>query len=51
MKKVWHYLGYLYYPVFITFVALHIIARFVLAITYFGMLEARKGKDVLKHIW
>ena len=44
-------IGVLYFPFYLSAWVLRIIARFFLAISYFGMLEGRKGKDVLKSLF
>lgn len=55
MKKVfsifWHILGIIYFPIFIAFWLLHKIARFILAISCFGMLETKIGKDIIIHLF
>lgn len=50
-KRVWNILGILYFPVYIAFWLLHKVARFILAISYFGMLENRIGKDIIKYMF
>ena len=51
MKTVWNLIGILY---MITFYAaayvLRLIARILLAIAYFFMIEPRKTKDILKNL-
>lgn len=55
MKKIarftWICLGAVYVPVYIAFWLLHKVARLVLAISYFGMLEKTVGKDIIKHLF
>lgn len=55
MKKVvkflWQYLGIVYAPIYVAFWLLHKVARLVLAISYFGMLEKTIGKDIIKHLF
>lgn len=43
---LWMVLGLIYSPVFITAWVLHVIARWLLALAYFGMLDGYKGKNV-----
>lgn len=47
----WALVGLAYLPVFIAAWLLHIVARFLLSISYFGMLNASMGKDVFKSIF
>lgn len=55
MKKMfgflWQCLGAMYAPVFIAFWLLHKVARLLLAISYFGMLDKRIGKDIIKYMF
>lgn len=50
-KFVWACLGVVYAPVYIASWLLHKVARLVLAISYFGMLEKTVGKDIIKHLF
>ena len=43
--------GLIYFPIFLCAWALHKVARFALAISYFGMLEGRMGKDIIRHLF
>lgn len=47
----WALIGLMYLPVFIAAWLLHIVARLLLSISYFGMLNASMGKDVFKSIF
>jgi hypothetical protein len=47
----WSLVGLLYLPVFIASWLLHIVARLLLSISYFGLLNPRKGKDVFSSIF
>lgn len=51
IKYIWICLGVLYTPAYIVFCLLHKIARLLLAISYFGMLEKTMGKDIIKHLF
>ena len=55
MKKVikflWWCLGVIYAPVYVASWLLHKVARLVLAISYFGMLQKTVGKDIIKHLF
>lgn len=55
MKKVikflWRCIGVLYFPIYLLAWVLHKIARLMLAIAYFGMLEKTVGKDIIKHLF
>lgn len=52
MKKfLWRLIGIIYMPIFLAFFLLHKIARILLAIAYFGMLERRMAFDIMKHIF
>ena len=48
---VWTLAGFIYAPVFIAAWILHIVARFLLSISYFGMLNGRRGKDVFNSLF
>lgn len=48
---VWTIVGLIYSPIFIAAWLLHIVARFLLSISYFGMLNDRRGKDVFKSLF
>lgn len=48
---VWVFAGLIYSPVFIAAWLLHIVARFLLSISYFGLLNAKMGQDVFKSIF
>lgn len=43
--------GALYFPLYLFAWLLRIISRFFLALSYFGMLEGRKGKDIIKTLF
>ena len=47
----WALVGLVYLPVFIAAWLLHIVARLLLSISYFGMLNASMGRDVFKSIF
>lgn len=47
----WALVGLIYLPVFIAAWLLHIVARLLLSISYFGMLNASMGYDVFKSIF
>lgn len=51
LKIIWRILGVIYAPVYIASWLLHKVARLVLAISYFGMLEKRIGKDIIKYLF
>ena len=51
IKFVWQCLGVLYAPVYIASWLLHKVARLMLAISYFGMLEKTTGKDIIKYLF
>nr|DAY79815.1 MAG TPA: hypothetical protein [Caudoviricetes sp.] len=55
MKKVrkflWRYVGVLYFPIYLLAWVLHKIARLVLAIAYFGLLNKQAGKDIIKSLF
>ena len=50
-KFIWQALGILYFPIYTIFWALHKIARLILALSYFGMLEKQIGKDIVKSLF
>ena len=47
----WTLVGFVYSPVFIAAWLLHIVARLLLSISYFGLLNASMGRDVFKSIF
>lgn len=55
MKKVFKFLrgfiGLLYFPIFLSAFILHKIARLMLAIAYFGLLNKQAGKDIIKSLF
>lgn len=51
LKFLWRYVGVLYFPIYLLAWVLHKIARFMLAITYFGLLNKRTGKDIIKSLF
>lgn len=51
LKIIWRILGVIYAPVYIASWLLHKVARLVLAISYFGMLEKQIGKDIIKYLF
>lgn len=55
MKKVlnflWECLGWLYFPVYLMAWVLHKIARLLLALSYFGMLNKQAGKDIIEYLF
>ena len=48
---VWTLVGFIYAPIFIAAWILHIVARLLLSISYFGMLNGRQGKDVFNSLF
>ena len=50
-KFLWKYIGWLYYPIYLLSWVLHEIARFILAISCFGMLDKRMGVDIIKSLF
>ena len=48
---VWTLAGLCYAPVFIAAWFLHIVARLLLSIAYFGMLNGQRGRDVFKSLF
>lgn len=49
-KFLWLILGYIYYVIYALSWLLHKVARLLLAISYFGMLNKRMAKDILKSL-
>lgn len=43
---LWTILGILYFPFFVVAWCLHVISRLLLSISYFGMLNGKRGRDV-----
>lgn len=50
-KITWQILGVIYFPVYVAFWLLHKIARLMLAIAYFGLLDKQAGKDIIKSLF
>ena len=51
LKIIWRILGVIYAPIYVAFWLLHKVARLLLAISYFGMLEKAIGKDIIKYLF
>ena len=47
----WALMGLLYSPIFIAAWLLHIIARLLLAISYFGLLNGKQARDVFNSLF
>lgn len=50
-KLIWSILGAFYYPIYATAWLLHKVARLVLAIAYFFMLQKRIAKDIIINLF
>lgn len=50
-KLLWSLLGIIYYPIYVLCWILHIVARFMLAISYFGLLDRQRAKNVFKSLF
>ena len=48
---LWTLVGIIYFPIFLLAWLLKIVARFLLAIAYFGMLKKQMGKMILKSMF
>lgn len=48
---LWSIIGVIYSPIFIMAWFLRIIARFLLGISYFGLLNKKMGHDVIKSLF
>lgn len=48
---VWTIVGLIYFPVFFAAWLLHIVARLILAISYLGLLNGQRAKDVFKSLF
>jgi hypothetical protein len=44
-------IGLIYFPIFVASWLLHKIARLLLSLSYFGMLEPYKGRNVIKWLF
>ena len=51
LKIIWRILGVIYAPIYVAFWLLHKVARLILAISYFGMLEKSIAKDIVKSLF
>lgn len=51
LKSLWRYVGILYFPIYLLAWVLHKIARLMLAVTYFGLLNKQTGKDIIKSLF
>ena len=51
IKFLWQCFEIIYIPIYIAFWLLHKIARLVLAISYFGMLEKTIGIDIIRYMF
>ena len=50
-KLLWSLLGIIYYPIYVLCWILHIVARFLLAISYFGLLDRQRAENVFKSLF
>lgn len=50
-RNIWRILGIIYSPIYILSWLFHKIARLMLAISYFGMLEKQIGKDIITNLF
>ena len=48
---LWTLVGIIYFPIFLLALLLKIVARFLLAIAYFGMLKKQMGKMIIKSMF
>lgn len=48
---VWTIVGVIYFPVFFAAWLLHIVARLILAISYLGLLNSQRAKDIFKSLF
>lgn len=55
LSKIWYIIhiviGLVYFPIFVASWLLHKIARLLLSLSYFGMLEPYKGWNVIKWLF
>lgn len=51
LKFLWRCIGVLYFPIYLLAWVLHKIARLMLAIAYFGLLNKQAGKDIIKSLF
>ena len=51
LKFLWRCVGILYFPIYLLAWVLHKIARLMLAIAYFGLLNKQAGKDIIKSLF
>lgn len=51
LKIIWRILGVIYAPIYVAFWLFHKVARLLLAISYFGMLEKKISKDIISNLF
>lgn len=51
IKFLWTLAGIFYCPIYVLAWILHKLARLILAISYFGMLNKQAGKDIIKYLF
>lgn len=51
VKFVWYVIAVAYAPIYIISWLLHKVARLLLALSYFGLLEKRFGADIIKSLF
>lgn len=51
LKFLWRCVDVLYFPIYLLAWVLHKIARLMLAIAYFGLLNKQAGKDIIKSLF
>lgn len=51
VKLLFCLLGIIYYPVYVLCWVLHIIARLLLSISYLGLLDRQRAKNIFKSLF
>lgn len=51
LKHLWAFMSIVYFPIYILASILHSVARFMLAVAYFGLLNKQAGKDIIKSLF
>lgn len=50
-QVLWVILGILYFPIFLASWLLNVVSRALLALSYYGMLDYLRGKNVFKSLF
>lgn len=50
-KVLWFVASIIYFPIYVFAWLLHKVARILLAVSYFGLIQKKQGMDILKNLF